>query len=319
MPYLRLNGTRLYYEDTGGRGRPAIVFSHGLLWDTRLYEAQVSRFSDQYRCIAYDHRGQGRSAGHEAASVPMELLYEDAVGLIEALCDGPCHFVGLSMGGFVGLRVAARRAALIRSLVLLSTQAGPEDAGKIRRYGALSWVARAGGAPLLAPQIMSILFGRAFLRDPSRAQERALYQRRLEALPRQIHRAVRGVIERAEISRELGKISAPVAGAAWGSGRGDPAGEGARDGGADPGRAAGGVAGGRSQPDAGGAAPGQPGDGGLLGVAQLRSQAGCQPSAQAWRRSARARRGSASTPRPSASILERPKQAAGSFCSQARS
>lgn len=210
MPYLRLNGTRLYYEDTGGRGRPIIVFSHGLLWDTRLYEAQVARFSDQYRCISYDHRGQGRSAGHEAASVPMELLYEDAVGLIEALCDGPCHFVGLSMGGFVGLRVAARKAALIRSLVLLSTQAGPEDAGKIRRYGALSWVARAGGAPLLAPQIMSILFGRAFLRDPSRAQERAIYQRRLEALPRPIHRAVRGVIERAEISRELGKISAPA-------------------------------------------------------------------------------------------------------------
>jgi pimeloyl-ACP methyl ester carboxylesterase len=36
MPMLRVNGTELYYEDTGGSG-PAILFSHGLFWDSSLH------------------------------------------------------------------------------------------------------------------------------------------------------------------------------------------------------------------------------------------------------------------------------------------
>ena len=61
MPMIRANGTALYYEDTGGTSVP-VVFSHGLLWDTKLFAPQIAVLRDRYRCIAYDHRGQGRSA-----------------------------------------------------------------------------------------------------------------------------------------------------------------------------------------------------------------------------------------------------------------
>src|ERR1700720_3885148 len=63
MPMLRVNGTELYYEDTGGRG-PAILFSHGLLWDTSLFAPQIAALKSRYRCVAYDHRGQGRLRRH---------------------------------------------------------------------------------------------------------------------------------------------------------------------------------------------------------------------------------------------------------------
>ena len=65
MPFASINGTRLYYEDTGGTGTP-VVFSHGLLWSCRMFDAQVRTLSAAgYRCIAYDHRGQGQSEeGH---------------------------------------------------------------------------------------------------------------------------------------------------------------------------------------------------------------------------------------------------------------
>ncbi|HET9451382.1 MAG TPA: alpha/beta hydrolase, partial [Aggregicoccus sp.] len=103
MPLLSVNGTQLYYEDSGGEGEP-VVFSHGLLWSSQLFAPQVQALRARYRCIAYDHRGQGRSAKPPGRSVDIETVYEDAVALIETLGVASCHFVGLSMGGFVGMR-----------------------------------------------------------------------------------------------------------------------------------------------------------------------------------------------------------------------
>src|SRR5205823_2727516 len=125
VPMLAVNGVRLYYDDTGGSGEP-IVFSHGLLWSGRMFEAQVAALRGRYRCITYDHRGQGRSDVPRARSHDMETVTDDAASLIEALGAAPVHFVGLSMGGFVGMRLAARRPELLRSLVLLETSADPE-------------------------------------------------------------------------------------------------------------------------------------------------------------------------------------------------
>ncbi|MGZ3459308.1 MAG: alpha/beta fold hydrolase, partial [Archangium sp.] len=168
MPFLDVNGTRLYYEDTGGSGEP-IVFSHGLLWSGRMFDKQVPALKDRYRCITYDHRGQGQSDVWKVNTVDMETVYADAVGLIEKLGVGPCHFVGLSMGGFVGMRLAARRPELLRSLALLETTADPEPAENVPRYKLLNFVMRWLGPRLVAKQVMRIMFGRSFLEDEARA------------------------------------------------------------------------------------------------------------------------------------------------------
>ena len=67
MPTIRVNGAELYYEESGC-GEECIVFTHGLAWGTRLFRDQISALNDDYRCIAYDSRGRGRSeitrAGH---------------------------------------------------------------------------------------------------------------------------------------------------------------------------------------------------------------------------------------------------------------
>src|SRR5262245_40544466 len=124
MPTVKVNGVELFYKETG-RGPETIVFSHGFMMDHSMFEAQRSAFSGRYRVIAYDHRGQGQSedpgTGHD-----METLTTDAASLILALEASPCHFAGLSMGGFIGLRLAARRPALLRSLTLMNTGAGRE-------------------------------------------------------------------------------------------------------------------------------------------------------------------------------------------------
>src|SRR3546814_10105685 len=75
-----------------------------------MFAAQTAHLQGRYRVIAYDHRGQGRSADDAATSISMETVYADAVALIEALKLGAVHFAGLSMGGFVAMRPCARRS-----------------------------------------------------------------------------------------------------------------------------------------------------------------------------------------------------------------
>jgi pimeloyl-ACP methyl ester carboxylesterase len=204
---VRVQGTRLHVEDTGGGG-PAIVFSHGLLLSTRLWDAQVDALRSDFRCIAYDHRGQGRSEVPDARCIDMDTCAGDAAALVEALGVAPCHFVGLSMGGFVGMRLAARRPELLRSLSLLETSADPEP--NAAKYRLLNVVARFVGPWAVAGRVMPILFGRSFLSDPARAPERERWRAVIAANRRSIWRAVNGVIERQGIHEELARIGVPT-------------------------------------------------------------------------------------------------------------
>lgn len=209
MPMIDVNGLPTHYEDTG-EGDQTVVFSHGLLWSARMWQAQVEHLRDRYRCIAYDHPGQGRSAGPDRPQIGMETCYQTAVGLIETLGLGPVHFVGMSQGGFTGMRVAARRPDLVASLALFDTSAQAEPRGNLPRYSALLTAWKAGMKKLIAGQVMPIQFGRTFLDDPARAPDRERWQNELLRNTRDIDRAVQGVIKRDDFTPELGRITAPT-------------------------------------------------------------------------------------------------------------
>jgi len=81
MPEVTVNGVRLFYEETGS-GPETLVFSHSYLVDSTHFAPQIEALSDRYRCIAYDHRGHGRSQAPKGG-YDMENLYADAVALIE--------------------------------------------------------------------------------------------------------------------------------------------------------------------------------------------------------------------------------------------
>jgi 3-oxoadipate enol-lactonase len=208
MPMIRANGTAIYYEDTGGSGTP-IVFSHGLLWSTRLFAPQVGELKKRYRCIAYDHRGQGRSADDDADAISVVTFTDDAAALIDALNLGPVHFCGLSLGGIVGMRLALSRPSLIRSLVLLDTTAEGEPS-KLK-YKVLNLVVRLFGVKAaVATAIMPALHGKTALADPARAGDRHDWQDMLMANRNSIWRAVNGVLARKSMIADLGEISAPT-------------------------------------------------------------------------------------------------------------
>jgi 3-oxoadipate enol-lactonase len=208
MSFVTVNGAGLHYIERGSG--PAIVFSHGLFWSGRMFEAQVAALAETHRCIAFDHRGQGQSE-IAARGYDMDSLSRDAIGLLEELKAGPCHWVGLSMGGFVGMRIAARRPELIRSLSLLNTasDAEPEEnRGKYRLMGTLTW---ATGLRPFAGIAMKAMFGKTFLSDPARRAQRQEMRNRLVANRRAgAIRSLFAVVDREPIDAELHAIHAPT-------------------------------------------------------------------------------------------------------------
>ena len=208
MPQISCNGVSLNLIERG-EGSETIVFSHGLLWDWQMWEPQLAHFQSRYRCLAYDHRGQAGSGGGPR-QLDLDQLADDAIALIESQGNPPCHFVGLSMGGMVGMRVAARRPELLRSLCLLDTSAEPEPAQRLRR---LRWLVRLltllGPKPLIN-QALKEMFGPTYLNNPNNAADLARWRQQIGALPRFARHAVRGVIERGNVLNELGKIRCPV-------------------------------------------------------------------------------------------------------------
>jgi pimeloyl-ACP methyl ester carboxylesterase len=210
VPTIELNDTRLYYEDTGpGSTGETIAFSHGLLWGTELFAPQIAALRARYRCIAWDHRGQGRSAADHRHSIGIELVAQDATMLLERIAGGPVHLGGLSMGGFVAMRIAARRPDLVRSLILMETSADPEPIENAPRYRMLAGVTRVLGMQLVAGRVAPIMLGKTILADASRRAEVAGYMA-IMTRRRDIWRATNGVIDRAGVANELARITAPA-------------------------------------------------------------------------------------------------------------
>jgi 3-oxoadipate enol-lactonase len=208
MSWAEVNGTRIYYEDTGpGSTGETIAFSHGLLWSTELFAPQIAALRSRYRCIAWDHRGQGQSAADRRHCIGIELVTQDAIALLEHVGAGPVHLAGLSMGGFVAMRIAARRPELVRSLILLETSADPEPEANAPRYRMLANVSRAIGMSLIAKRVLPIMLGKTVLGDPSRRADVARFSKIMTAR-RDIWRATNGVIDRAGCADELSRIRA---------------------------------------------------------------------------------------------------------------
>ncbi len=209
MPKIKVNGVLLNYQDQG-TGDETVLFVHGLLFNHRMFEAQVEALKSDYRCVSIDLRGQGDSEvtrdGYD-----IDNLTRDTVALIEALDCGPCHFVGLSMGGFIGLRLAIHHPRMLRSLSLLDTSADPEPGENIFRYRMMASIGRIFGFRPLMGQLLPIMFGKDTLEDEARRETLEYWKQQLRDNNRiGSSRAAMGVIEREGVYPQLRQIKTPT-------------------------------------------------------------------------------------------------------------
>ncbi|MCK8681432.1 alpha/beta fold hydrolase [Streptomyces lichenis] len=215
MPLLTTSGAAtLAYTDTGpppGRpDAPTVVFGHGLLFGGWMFRPQTASLSAEYRCVTLDWRGQGDSPP-AAGGYDMDTLTADVRALLDALGTGPVHFVGLSMGGFVGMRLAARHPKRLRSLSLLATTADGLTPARARRFRQLALVHRLVGIGPVRGRAAAMAFGASFLGSPESGPVLAEWERRLRRSDRAgIADAVRGVAGHPPIAAELGRVTVPT-------------------------------------------------------------------------------------------------------------
>jgi 3-oxoadipate enol-lactonase len=123
MPLAHVNSTPIYYHFNGTEKGKVVMLSHSLAADITMWESQIPALVEAgYRVLRYDSRGQGSSAV-PPGPYSMEVLAEDAVGLMDALDLEKVHFCGLSMGGMVGQMLGVRHSERLTSLTLSSTAA----------------------------------------------------------------------------------------------------------------------------------------------------------------------------------------------------
>jgi len=209
MPTIKVNGVNLFYKESGS-GPETIIFSHGLLMDHTMFEPQRAVFEKQYRVIAYDHRAQGQSEDI-GRGYDMSTIADDAALLIRALNVAPCHFAGLSMGGFAGMRVAAHHPELIKTLTLMNTTATKEKPSNRIKYAFLAQMVKVFSPAPFTPIAVKELFGSTTRMSAERRPMLEQWTGKLRARPRNIAMSLSAVMNRREFrASELAAIRCPT-------------------------------------------------------------------------------------------------------------
>ena len=209
MPVIELKNASYNYV-IEGNGKDTIVFGHGLLWSHWMFHPQIEYLKTNYRVIAFDFRGQGKSTSNDG-KYDMDSLFEDVVELIETLCDGPVIYAGLSMGGYIGITLGAKRPDLVKKIILMEASCDPETPESISKYKMLNNLVRTVGYWPVEKNIMAIMFGKKFLEDTKRAKDYDTFLKKLKENNRStIVRATEGVINRSSIEPELELINCPT-------------------------------------------------------------------------------------------------------------
>ena len=131
MPFVELDkGYKVYYIEKG-KGQP-LVFIHGYLGSSWLFEAQVDHFSKKYRTIAVDHLGHGKSDKPESEEYSLKDLAQYLEETLSKIIgDEKIVLIGHSMGGMIAQVYATtpELAKRLKGLVLMSTASKLQNPG----------------------------------------------------------------------------------------------------------------------------------------------------------------------------------------------
>ena len=202
MPFAQVNGQKIHYRDSGGRG-PVVVLSHGFLMDLTMFDAQVSALSDKFRGITWDERGFGDT---EYDGKPFNYWdsANDCLALMTHLGIDTAVLGGMSQGGFLSLRAALTAPERVKALVLIDTAADNDGPETLAAYRGMvdAWVTH-GPVDDLANVIANIIIA-----NPT---ENAKWIAKWKARPKELMTHPSGcLLDRDDITSRIGEISCPA-------------------------------------------------------------------------------------------------------------
>ncbi len=146
MPFLERPGEpTLHYElddyTDPWRKRPVLILQHGYGRSAKFWASWVPYLSRFYRVVRPDLRGLGRSEAPADLKKGLHVgaYVGDLVALIDSL-GGPVHYCGESLGGILGMVLAAEHPTKLRTLSLVAAPIRiNEDTQRAFAFGYPSW------------------------------------------------------------------------------------------------------------------------------------------------------------------------------------
>jgi pimeloyl-ACP methyl ester carboxylesterase len=167
LPVRSCDGIRLHTEVFGPEDGYPIVLVHGITCAIRVWANQIADLANDYRVIAFDHRGHGRSeVPPPRGNYSLDFLAADLDAVLEATLDPGERAViaGHSMGGIAITSWAERYPRRVRrradAVALINTTTGdllrnvqfvpvPPQLADVRVFAAGTLLKTFGAAPLL--------------------------------------------------------------------------------------------------------------------------------------------------------------------------
>jgi 3-oxoadipate enol-lactonase len=210
--YVSTRIGRWFYEVRGEKLRASdatIVLWPSFLCDGGMWDGQLDALTKVGRVIVFDPPGHGKSEPS-----PKFSLDDNARALVDALdaiSPGPVVMAGLSWGGMLAMRLALLDPKRVRAMVLIDTNADPEETGKQLKYRAMLALYRRAGVPrwLVEKQVAPIMFGKKTVRERPEIVERFYLDINGYSRPG-VLAAAKAIFWREDISEAIARVTAPT-------------------------------------------------------------------------------------------------------------
>ncbi len=124
----RRPGSEAHWSVAGPAGAPAIVVVHGAMMGRSVWWPQVEALSDRFRCVTVDQPGHGTRRDQRFT---LDVAVANVVEALDREAGGRAVVVGLSLGGYVAMTVAARHPEKVRGLVIAGSTREPAGLSRL--------------------------------------------------------------------------------------------------------------------------------------------------------------------------------------------
>jgi 3-oxoadipate enol-lactonase len=122
MPFMKSADAQIHYSLEGPTAKLALILSNSLGADFSMWDPQIPEFTKSFCVLRSDTRGHGQSSVTRGPYT-IEQLAKDVLALADSQQFERFHFCGLSMGGQIGMWLAANAPHRLNKVVLSSTAA----------------------------------------------------------------------------------------------------------------------------------------------------------------------------------------------------
>jgi 3-oxoadipate enol-lactonase len=201
---IKANGIQIEY-DIQGQG-PWVVMSHSLACSSAMWDEQAQALKGKYKVLRFDTRGHGGSDA-PAEAYTLDQLADDLHSLLGKLGVANPHFVGLSMGGMIGMTYALKYPRALKSLVLCDTSSRiPAEAKPL--WQERIKIATEQGMDALVDSTLKRWFTEPFLAKRSSVIDRVAGM--IRATPPAGYAGCCHAIPQIDVTDKLGAIQCPV-------------------------------------------------------------------------------------------------------------